>query len=251
MIKKKLNLDKSKWKLTRLGDLAEEVSKRVDNPSQTGIERFVGLQHFVSGDLKIKNWGETENLTSSTKAFEKGDILFARRNAYLKRASLVEFDGVCSGDAFVLKENHKNIVPGFLAFIVNSNALWDFANSNAAGTMSKRVKWRDLAEYEFLLPPKEQQGELAELLWAMDEVIEKELGVFENTILLRDINREKLYTYGISALQNINPIKTKKGKSGVISTDFSELKFFDCVEIKSGQVDPKVPEYSNLSVVSR
>ena len=63
---------------------------------------------------------------------------------------------------------------------MNSNQLWDYANSNAAGTMSKRVKWRDLAEYEFLLPPKEQQGQLAKLLWAMDEVIEKEKEVLKN-----------------------------------------------------------------------
>ena len=61
---------------------------------------------------------------------------------------------------------------------MNSNSLWDYANSNAAGTMSKRVKWRDLAEYEFLLPPKDQQAQLAKLLWAMDEVIEKEKEVF-------------------------------------------------------------------------
>jgi len=174
MEKKVLNIDKSTWKLTKLVDLLEDISQRVDNPSQSGYERFVGLEHFVSGDIKIKNWGPTENLTSSTKAFKAGDILFARRNAYLRRASLVDFDGCCSGDAFVLRENHNKVVPGFLAFFMNSNAVWDFANENAAGTMSKRVKWRDLASYEFLLPPKDQQAQLAGLLWAMDEVVERE-----------------------------------------------------------------------------
>lgn len=176
---KSLKLDKSKWKLTKLGELADEISVRVDNPSKSKYDRFVGLEHFVSGDIKIKNWGTTENLVSSTKAFQKGDILFARRNAYLRRASLVEFEGCCSGDAFVIRENHNKVVPGFLAFLMNSNSLWDFANSNAAGTMSKRVKWRDLAEYEFLLPPKDQQAQLAELLWAMDEVIESKIRVFK------------------------------------------------------------------------
>ena len=111
--------------------------------------------------------------------------LFARRNAYLRRASLVDFDGCCSGDAFVLRENHDKVIPGFLAFLMNSNALWDYANSNAAGTMSKRVKWRDLAEYEFLLPPKDQQAELAKLLWAMDEVVEKEKDVLEKTRIIK------------------------------------------------------------------
>lgn len=163
---RQLSIDKSNWTLVKLGELAEDISKRVDNPAQSGYERFVGLEHFVSGDLIIKSWGTTKNLTSAAKAFQKGDILFARRNAYLRRASLVDFDGICSGDAFVIRENHSRVVPGFLAFIMNSNALWDYANSNAAGTMSKRVKWRDLAEYEFLLPPIDQQEQIAELLWA-------------------------------------------------------------------------------------
>ena len=183
MINKVLNIDKSSWVLTKLGDLAKDISKRVDNPGESEYDKFVGLINFVSGDIKIKTWETTENLASSAKAFQAGDILFARRNAYLRRASLVDFDGCCSGDAFVLRETHNKVVAGCLAFLMNSNALWDYANSNAAGTMSKRVKWRDLAEYEFLLPPKDQQAQLAKLLWAIDDVIEKEekmLEIFNN-----------------------------------------------------------------------
>lgn len=122
-----LSIDKSTWTKTKLGDLATEVSVRVANPSESKHTRFVGLQHFVSGDLKIKNWKSTEDLASSGKEFEPGDILFARRNAYLKRASLVNFSGVCSGDAFVLRENHELLIPGFLSFIVNSEDLWTYA----------------------------------------------------------------------------------------------------------------------------
>lgn len=182
-----LCIDKSAWQLTQLGDLATEVSRRVDNPAQSEYERFVGLEHFVSGDLKIEKWGSTKNLASSMKVFEKGDILFARRNAYLRRASLVDFNGVCSGDAFVLKENPEKIIPGFLAFVVNSNKLWNFANSNAAGTMSKRVKWRDLEEYKFLLPPKDQQTKLTELLWASENRILKLNKVSESVGYARSV----------------------------------------------------------------
>lgn len=213
---KVFDVDKSNWTLTKLGDLLDDISQRVDNPSQSGYNRFVGLEHFVSGDIKIKNFGSTDNLTSSTKAFKAGDILFARRNAYLRRASLVDFDGCCSGDAFVLRENHSKVIPGFMAFLMNSKALWDFANENAAGTMSKRVKWRDLANYEFLLPPKDQQAKIAELLWAMDEVIERErevlsslscyLMAFKEAVLSLSnqvIKLEKLLS-GISAGKSVN-----------------------------------------------
>lgn len=172
-----LNIDKTNWKIVRLGDLASEVSERVENPSKSRYKRFVGLGNFVSGDIKIKSWESTNSLASSAKAFKAGDILFARRNAYLRRASVVDFEGCCSGDAFVLRENLDKVVPGFLPFVMNSTGLWNYANANAAGTMSKRVKWRDLAKYEFLLPPKDQQAELAELLWSVNGQIEHSLEI--------------------------------------------------------------------------
>ena len=174
-----LKIDKSAWVSVTLGEVAFEVSDRIDAPAESEYDRFVGLEHFVSGEVKIQEWESTRSLVSAAKAFRKGDVLFARRNAYLRRASMVDFDGCCSGDAYVLRENNEVIVPGLLPFIVNSNSLWDFANSNAAGTMSKRVKWKDLANYEFLLPPKDQQAEIAELLWAIDER-EQALQVLDN-----------------------------------------------------------------------
>ena len=50
------------WDKILLGQLAYEIADRVDNPSKSGIERFVGLEHFISGDLKIKQWGSTANV---------------------------------------------------------------------------------------------------------------------------------------------------------------------------------------------
>jgi type I restriction enzyme S subunit len=223
-----LKLDKSSWKLTKLGDLAEDISKRVDNPSTSIYDRFVGLEHFVSGDIKIKNWGSTENLASSAKAFQAGDILFARRNAYLRRASLVEFDGCCSGDAFVIRENHDKVIPGLLAFLMNSDALWDYANSNAAGTMSKRVKWRDLAEYEFLLPPKEEQAKLAELLWAMDEVIEREKVLAES--LSKFMFKKKEFFF-VKASGNLNH---KTFSTFIIPENWDLKKMSDVADVEYG-----------------
>jgi type I restriction enzyme S subunit len=181
-----LDLDKSNWELSKLGDLAIEILKRIDNPSESKNDRFVGLDNFVSGDISIKNWVTTKNLSSAAKEFKAGDVLFARRNPYLRRASVVNFNGCCSGDAFVLRENNEKIVPGFLSFIVNSSRLWDYAITNAAGTMSKRVKWRDLSKYELLLPPKNEQKKLAELLIAINKIIENNFELKKKYTLFYD-----------------------------------------------------------------
>ena len=247
MIRSDINIDKTDWVSIKLGDLAAEIAQRVDNPAESVYDRFVGLEHFSSGDLKIKKWGSTENLVCSAKAFKAGDILFARRNAYLRRASLVDFDGCCSGDAFVLRENHDKIVPGFLAFVVNSNGLWDFANDNAAGTMSKRVKWRDLAEYEFLLPPKDQQSRLVELLWAMDEMIEKELQLKESAIIQYEVLKNNLVLKGKSEnlifSEKMKLERASDWKETTIGGMFESGMITQIQDGNHGEIHPKVKDY--------
>jgi len=164
---------KTDWRLVTLEEVALQVSRRVDNPSESGFDKFVGLEHLETGELKVRNWGSTANLISSMKIFSAGDTLFARRNAYLRRASMADFDGVCSGDAIVLREKPEKAIPGFLPLILNTDAFWDYAISNAAGSMSKRVNIKTLLKYEFLLPPLEEQRRIAEILWAADVAVEK------------------------------------------------------------------------------
>ena len=146
-----------------IGDFAIEVPDRTDNPQKSGIEKFIGLEDFESGELTIQKFSSTENLISAMRLCKKGDVLFARRNAYLKRASLTDFDAVCSGDVIVMRANEKIILPKFLILILNTDEFWEFAISNAAGTMSKRVKWRDLSNYTVVLPDLIIQAKILEV----------------------------------------------------------------------------------------
>ena len=157
------NLITSKCKKVCVEDVAEEMSERVDNPSKSEYERFVGLEEFQSGEMKIQKWISTDKLVSAMKLFKNGDVLFARRNVYLKRVSQVDFDGICSGDAIVMRVNKNIIYPEFLTLILNTNEFWDYALTNAAGAFSKRIKWRELAIYTFEIPELKTQEKILEV----------------------------------------------------------------------------------------
>ena len=107
------------------------------------------------------------------KLCKRGDVLFARRNAYLKRASLTDFDAVCSGDVIVMRANEEIILSRFLILIMNTDLFWEFAISKAAGTMSKRVKWRDIATYSFELPSINIQIRILEIFEQLEKTIEQ------------------------------------------------------------------------------
>ena len=151
-----------------LGDVITEISERENNPSNSEYERFVGLEHYVSGEVEIENYGSTANLNSAMKVFNSGDILVARRNVYLKRASVVYFDGLTSGDSIVLRPKNETI-GRILPFILNTDDFWDYADQYSDGTMSKRLSPKVLKQYEFDLPDDNLE-QLADILWAMVDV---------------------------------------------------------------------------------
>ena len=154
-------------KKVKLGDLVTVMNEREDNPSQSKYDRFVGLEHYDSGSVSITRWGSTEMLVSAMKVFHRGDILVARRNVYLKRASSVDFDGITSGDSIILHvndEQYKDIVP----FVLNTDSFWDYADQHSDGSMSKRLAPKTMLEYEFTLPDDGEVERLSTLLWSME-----------------------------------------------------------------------------------
>jgi type I restriction enzyme S subunit len=169
-----LKLDKSNWKVTRFGDVAIQQKKSVDR-DKTNLTRYVKGEHMGSEDIHLREWGElTDEYLGPAfiRYFEDGDILYGSRRTYLKKVVVAPFEGITSNTTFVIKANEKKIDKRLLPYIMLSDDFTDHSIKNSKGSVNPYVNWKDLANYEFLLPPKEEQVKIAELLWAMDEVIE-------------------------------------------------------------------------------
>jgi len=166
-----LAMGKPDWRPVKFGEVAFEPKESVKDALKEGIEHVVGLEHIETEDIHLRRSNSIEESTTFSKKFSPGDVLFGRRRAYLKKAAQADFAGICSGDIIVMRANDGQLLPELLPFIVNNEKFFDWAITHSAGGLSPRCKFKDLANYEFLLPPKAQQAEIAELLWAMDEVI--------------------------------------------------------------------------------
>ena len=148
-----------------LGDVAFEHKETC----KAGKEEYpvVGLEHLIPEEITLTEWDEGSENTF-TKVFRKGNVLFGRRRAYLKKAAVALFDGICSGDITVIEARPERILPELLPFIIQNDALFDYAVGKSAGSLSPRVKWEHLKNYEFELPDLEKQKELAGVLWSID-----------------------------------------------------------------------------------
>ena len=147
-----------------LGDVAREIKQKAPAGQELPT---VGLEHLDPGEVELVRWDEDAE-TTFTKAFSKGQVLFGRRRAYLRKAAVAPFDGVCSGDITVIAAK-SNLSPRLLPFIIQNGALFEHAVTNSAGSLSPRVKWQSLSQFEFELPSICKQEELADILWAEQE----------------------------------------------------------------------------------
>lgn len=147
----------------KLGNVAKEC--RQNWSGDTKNVPVVGLEHLIPGDVTLSKWDDSSDNTF-TKKFEKGQVLLGRRRVYLKKAVLAPFDGICSGDITVIEALPDIILPELLPFIIQNDRFFDYAEQGSAGSLSPRVKWEHLKDYEFELPGLSEQKKLSDELWA-------------------------------------------------------------------------------------
>lgn len=218
----------TEWIRIKFKDIAKEKSIRIDNPSDSEYKKYVGLEHLDSGEFLVKRYGSTKDVNSSMKLFKKGDILFARRNTYLRRVSVAPFDGVCSGDIIVINPLSKNIVPEFLTILMQFDVFENRIISLSAGAFSKRIKWKQLIEEELIIPSISEQKKISEILWTIEENIEKTEKLLETTEKLKKGLLNQLLIKGIGHT------KFKETEIGEIPEEWEVFKFGEIINISKG-----------------
>ncbi len=212
------------WIRTKFGAIANRKSVRISDPKESNYDRYVGLEHLDSGELVVKKWGKTQDVSSNMQLFNKGDILFARRNTHLRRVSLALFDGVCSGDIIVIEPVSKLVNPRFLPIYMQFDEFENRVIAWSAGAFSKRIKWKQMSEFDIFIPPIKVQQKIIQLIWTIYETQAK----IENLILVSEKLRrglnDKLLTKGVNAEE------LKKSKLGQIPKDWEVKQLVQCVK---------------------
>lgn len=178
-------MDRSSWCEYSFSEIAKNIVERT-MPTPDDKDTYIGLEHMDSGSLHITRWGSQTELIGEKLKIEKGDVLFARRNAYLKRAAVAPFDGVFSAHGMVLRPIESVISPRFFPFFIFSDTFLDRAIQISVGSLSPTINWTALKKEKFLLPPIDEQERIAEVLWAADEVVVNYSKVFNDTCQLRN-----------------------------------------------------------------
>lgn len=234
--------------VVKLGDVARESRLKWTKSKQD--VPIVGLEHLIPDEIRFDAYDINTDNTFS-KRFVKGQVLFGRRRAYQRKAAIAEFDGICSGDITVIQAIEGKMLPELLPFIIQTPVFFDYANRGSAGSLSPRVKWEHLADYEFELPPLEEQKILADKLWAAyrlkeaykkllvatDEMVKSQFiemfGTVESYCKLEDLVSDTFPGEWGSEPTSENAIKV------IRTTNFTNEGHLDLADVVTRDIEPK------------
>lgn len=234
---------KAGWKMVKFGEVVKNANLAERDPEAHGIERIVGLEHLDPENLHIRRWDPVSDGTSFTRRFVPGQTLFGKRRAYQRKVAYAEFEGLCSGDILTFEpKDRKVLLPELLPWICQSNAFFDHALGTSAGSLSPRTSWTALKNFEFPLPPLEEQKRMAEILWAADEVVEKykesveSLAVVKSQTLRESLRQESTREVVCSELYSVMPQNGFSPKTNACGAGYPTL----CIgAVRDGRVDPR------------
>ncbi|MGD9732604.1 MAG: restriction endonuclease subunit S [Desulfamplus sp.] len=167
-----MKLRKDNWEKVRYGDYVNHIENTETNSDKRANARYVSVENIESGNFKITSWYE-EEMPTFFRTFKQGQILFGKRRAYQKKVAIADFDGICSPHIWALETKSDNLSQAFLSYLMLSDNFYKYVNANSAGTMSPYLKWPQLSSYTFVLPPLEEQKQIAALFQSIDTAIEQ------------------------------------------------------------------------------
>ena len=155
--------------IVKFGDVASRLNIHVDQ-SNTDLEYYIGGEHIESCEFMIHSKAPIKGATIGYQfqfGFESGDILFMTKNPHLRKASMVDFRGLCSIATFVIRTNNQDVLlQEFLLTEMQTDRFWNYLEEHKSGGVNYFINWGTLSNYEFELPDILTQKEIADKAWA-------------------------------------------------------------------------------------
>lgn len=151
------------WEEKTLGDICMYERQRSEGANFIGTENM--LKDF--GGVAFDN----SKADGSGTLYHPGDTLMSNIRPYLKKAWLADRKGTCSTDVLVF--HPTSVEPGYLYWLIASDAFVRYVMSAAKGSKMPRGDKKHIMEMPLLLPNKDEQRKIDDCLSSLNDVIIK------------------------------------------------------------------------------
>ena len=188
---------------------------------------------------------------TDSRTFQQDDVLFNKLRPYLAKVYQAIFDGVSSGELLCLRPSDA-VDSRFLFYALVSKGFIDTVNSESFGAKMPRADWEIVGHQPLPLPPPDTQRRIVRYLdektARIDGLIEKKRELLKHLAEKRQALITRAVTKGLDAQAPMKP--SRIDWLGDIPAHWSLVPFKWRCRVKSGQVDPKEPEYAEMMLIA-
>lgn len=184
------------WQEKTLDELCS-LRREFVEPSASGVNKYVGLEHIESGIPRIRRWGTDEGLRSTKNRFYNGDVLYGKLRPYLDKAALAEWNGVCSTDILTLEPHQDSVDSAYLSFLLHTSEFLAHAVATTSGVNHPRTSWASLASFSHPIPSLPEQRAIATVLAKIQAAVEVQDKIVATLKELKAATMAKLFREGL------------------------------------------------------
>lgn len=126
-----------------------------------------------TGILLSKEYVERSGLSTSTHAFDTGNVLYSKLRPYLNKVLLPDIAGCCTTELVPLRPNQAVVTREYLAAYLRSPSFLNWVSQQVDGAKMPRVSMKVLWEHRIELPTLDEQTRITSILDKADRLRRK------------------------------------------------------------------------------
>lgn len=230
----------AEWKKTTLEkctDILGDGLHGTPKYTEGGEYAFINGNNLVNGEILIKK--DTKRVDYSQYEKYKKPLtnrtLLVSINGTLGNVGMYNLEKIILGKSACYFNVKEFVDKDFIYYVVSSPIFRQYLEHSATGTTIKNISLKQMREYDFLLPPIEEQKQISSVLKMIDEKIKNNRRVNENLeqqaqaifkswfIDFDPFGNQKPSDWSVSTLGNVSAMGTGGDKPQTVSQIKTDL----------------------------
>jgi type I restriction enzyme S subunit len=121
------------------------VPKKKKSAAPHVQEKYIGLEHIISGDFQCNRFGSTDDVLAQCNIIDTGDLCYSKLRPYLDKAFIASFDAVSTTELLVYET--ELVSKKYVLYLLHSTPFIKYASDQGFGTKMPRVSHKIIGEY--------------------------------------------------------------------------------------------------------
>lgn len=170
----------SEWKRVKLKELIKEVNERNKGEKVKRVLSVTNSRGFVSQEEYFEGTVHSANI-SNYKIVRKNQFAYNPSRVNVGSIDILKDyeEGALSPMYIVFEVDTTKLLPDFFKYYFQTNRFFENVKNNTQGSVRNSLSFKALSDFDYLLPPIEEQEKIVEILKTIDSIIEKHESLLE------------------------------------------------------------------------